>query len=85
MCSEVAESGRRQPGNLGTIYIVSTALLTASTPNCALRAVQAVLAAGLVCGTLDGISALIVSRVAWRIVFQFIASGVLGPTLSKVG
>lgn len=58
---------------------VSTALLSATTPNSALRVVQAVLAAGFVCGTLDGISALIASGVNWKTLFQFIASGVLGP------
>jgi hypothetical protein len=43
-----------------------------------MRAVQAVIAAGLVCGTLDGISALLVSGAKWMRLFQFIASGVLG-------
>jgi hypothetical protein len=64
---------------------VSTVVVTTSTPNSALRAVQAVLAAGLVCGTLDGASALLVSGANWLRLFQFIASGVLGTDSFKGG
>jgi hypothetical protein len=38
-----------------------------------------ILAAGLICGVLDGISAVVVSGVSWLRVFQFIASGIVGP------
>jgi hypothetical protein len=38
-----------------------------------------ILTAGLICGVLDGLSALLVSGVSWVPLFQFIASGILGP------
>jgi len=50
-----------------------------------MRAVQAIVAAGLVCGTLDAISARIVSGAPWMRISQFIASGVLGPDSFKGG
>jgi len=50
-----------------------------------MRAIQAIAAAGLVCGTLDGISALLASGANWMRVFQFIASGLLGPDAFKLG
>jgi hypothetical protein len=40
---------------------------------------QVILTAGLICGVLDGLSALAVSGVGWLRLFQFIASGILGP------
>jgi len=58
---------------------MATTLPINSTPSSALRAVQAILAAGLVCGTLDGLTALVVYPVGWKALFQFIASGILGP------
>ena len=43
------------------------------------RALQVILTAGLICGVLDGLSALIVSGVGWLRLFQYIASAILGP------
>jgi hypothetical protein len=42
-------------------------------------ALLAILMAGLICGTLDGLSALALSGGRWMRLFQFIASGLLGP------
>jgi hypothetical protein len=42
-------------------------------------ALRAILMAGLICGTLDGLSALALSGGRWMRLFQFIASGLLGP------
>ena len=42
-------------------------------------ALRAILTAGLICGTLDGLSALALSGGRWMRLFQFIASGLLGP------
>lgn len=50
-----------------------------------MRAIQAIAAAGFVCGTLDGISALLASGANWVRLFQFIASGLLGPDAFKLG
>lgn len=50
-----------------------------------MRAVQAIAAAGFVCGTLDAISARVVSGAPWMRISQFIASGVLGPDSFKGG
>lgn len=50
-----------------------------------MRAVRAIVAAGLVCGTLDGLSALIVYRAPWMRLFQAIAYGALGPDAFQGG
>lgn len=42
-------------------------------------ALRTILVAGLICGTLDGLSALALSAGRWMRLFQFIASGLLGP------
>jgi len=42
-------------------------------------ALRTILTAGLICGTLDGLSALALSAGRWMRLFQFIASGLLGP------
>lgn len=42
-------------------------------------ALRTILIAGLICGTLDGLSALALSGGRWMRLFQFIASGMLGP------
>ena len=61
--------------------VVTTTPLAGGT----IRAIQAILAAGLLCGTLDGISALVASGTNWIRLFQFIASGLLGPDAFKEG
>lgn len=61
--------------------VVTTTPLAGGT----MRAVQAILAAGLLCGTLDGISAVVASGASWMRVFQFIASGLLGSDAFKGG
>lgn len=50
-----------------------------------MRGVQAIAAAGLVCGTLDGISALLASGAPWMRLFQGIAYGALGADSFKGG
>jgi hypothetical protein len=42
-------------------------------------ALRTILIAGLICGVLDGLSALALSAGRWMRLFQFIASGLLGP------
>jgi hypothetical protein len=42
-------------------------------------ALRTILVAGLICGTLDGLSALALAGGRWMRLFQFIASGMLGP------
>ena len=42
-------------------------------------ALRTILMAGLICGTLDGLSALALSAGRWMRLFQFIASGLIGP------
>lgn len=63
----------------------TTVVATTSTAGGAIRAVQAIVAAGLVCGTLDGLSALIVYRAPWMRLFQGIAYGALGPDAFQGG
>jgi hypothetical protein len=63
----------------------TTLAATTGTAGGTMRTVQAIVAAGLVCGTLDGISALIASGGNWLRLFQFIASGALGPDSFKDG
>jgi hypothetical protein len=65
--------------------MATTLNVTAGSAGTTMRAVQAVVVAGLVCGTLDGISALLVSGAKWTRLFEFIASGVLGPDSFKGG
>jgi hypothetical protein len=66
--------------------MLSTATTAAvSSPDAIFRGVRAVLGAGLICGILDGTCALIFSGVKWTILFQFIASGILGPNAFKGG
>jgi hypothetical protein len=43
-------------------------------------ALRTILIAGLICGVLDGLSALALSSGRWMRLFQFIASGLLGPS-----
>lgn len=57
----------------------TTSATVASSPDNILRALQVILTAGLICGTLDGLSALVLSGGKFVRVFQFIASGILGP------
>jgi hypothetical protein len=65
---------------------MSTAGAIATTsPGTLGRAIQVILTAGLVCGVLDGLSAVLVSGVGWLRVFQFIASGILGPKSFQEG
>ena len=56
----------------------ASAVVTSSSGSLG-RALQAILTAGLICGVLDGLSALAVSGVSWLRLFQYIASGLLGP------
>jgi len=65
--------------------MATTLAATAGSTGSATRAMQAIVAAGLVCGTLDAISARIVSGAPWMRISQFIASGVLGPDSFKGG
>lgn len=64
---------------------MNTAIAATTSSSSTMRAIQAVVAAGLVCGTLDGISALVVYRVPWMRLFQSIAFGALGPESFKGG
>ena len=50
-----------------------------------LRPVRAILGAGLICGTLDGVSALVLSSGQFVRLFQFIASALIGPNSFKDG
>lgn len=50
-----------------------------------LHPIRAIVGAWLICGTLDGLSALAISGVKFGIVFQFIASALLGPNSFKGG
>ena len=50
-----------------------------------LRPLRAILAAGLICGTLDGLSALVLSAGRFVRLFQFIASALLGPSSFQDG
>jgi hypothetical protein len=50
-----------------------------------LAALRTILVAGLICGALDGLSALALAGGRWVRLFQFIASGVLGPHAFKGG
>jgi hypothetical protein len=50
-----------------------------------LHALQVIFTAGLICGTLDGLSALGLSGGKFVRLFQFIASGILGPDAFKGG
>jgi hypothetical protein len=56
-----------------------------SSPDNLLRAVQVIFTAGAICGTLDGLSALALSGGKFVRLFQFIASGILGPDAFKGG
>jgi hypothetical protein len=46
---------------------------------------QTILIAGLTCGVLDGLSAVALAKGRWRRVFQFVASGILGPGAQQGG
>jgi hypothetical protein len=48
-------------------------------------ALRTILTAGLICGVLDGLSALALSAGRWMRLFQFIASGLLGPSAFNGG
>ena len=50
-----------------------------------MRAIEAMAAASLVCGTLDGISALLASGANWMKLFQGIASGLVGRDAFNLG
>jgi hypothetical protein len=65
--------------------MATTLAATAGTTGSTMRALQAIVAAGLVCGTLDAISARVISGAPWMRISQFIASGVLGPDSFKGG
>jgi hypothetical protein len=43
------------------------------------HAVRTIFLAGLICGSLDGICAIALAMGKWMRMFQFIASGALGP------
>lgn len=58
---------------------MSTLVVSTPVAGGTMRAVRAIVAAGLVCGTLDGGSALVVYRAPWMRLFQGIAYGALGP------
>lgn len=58
---------------------------TTASPDNIFRAAQIILIAGLICGTLDGLSALALSGGKFVRLFQFIASGLLGPEAFKGG
>lgn len=60
------------------------AATTISTPILR-RPVRAILAAGLICGTLDGLTALVLSSGHFVRLFQFIASALLGPSSFEHG
>ena len=63
----------------------TTSMPTTSSPDNIFRAAQIILIAGLICGTLDGLSALALSGGKFVRLFQFIASGLLGPEAFKGG
>ncbi|MGA2096189.1 MAG: hypothetical protein ABSH39_07815 [Candidatus Acidiferrum sp.] len=63
----------------------TTPMTTTSSPDTLLHAAQAILTAGAICGTLDGLSALAISKGHFVRLFQFIASGILGPDAFKGG
>lgn len=65
--------------------MANTLVAAAPSAGSTLRAVQAIVTAGLVCGTLDGISALVVYRAPFMRLFQSIAYGALGPDSFKGG
>jgi hypothetical protein len=50
-----------------------------------LLAVRTIFVAGLICGTLDGICAIALAAGRWMRMFQFIASGLVGPTAFQGG
>jgi hypothetical protein len=56
------------------------AATASSSSSHTLRAILAIVFAGFVCGTLDGLSALVMSSFKFTRLFQFIASGLLGPS-----
>jgi hypothetical protein len=63
----------------------TTSMTTATSPDNLLRAAKVILTAGAICGTLDGLSALALSKGHFVRLFQFIASGILGPDSFKGG
>lgn len=63
----------------------TTFMPTTASPDNIFRAAQIILIAGLICGTLDGLSALALSGGKFVRLFQFIASGLLGPEAFKGG
>jgi len=63
----------------------TTSLATASSSGSLIRALQVIFAAGLLCGILDGLSALALAKGNFVRLFQFIASGILGPDAFKGG
>jgi hypothetical protein len=67
------------------VDMATTLAATAGSTGSTMRAVQAIVATGFICGTLDAISARIVSGAPWMRISQFIASGVLGPDSFKGG
>ncbi|HYL62721.1 MAG TPA: hypothetical protein VE077_08870 [Candidatus Methylomirabilis sp.] len=62
----------------------ATAATTMAAGN-PLRPFRAILGAGLICGTLDGLSALVLSSGQFVRLFQFIASALIGPNSFKGG
>ena len=48
-------------------------------------ALRTILIAGLICGSLDGLCAIALAGGRWIRLFQFIASGVLGPDAFQGG
>jgi hypothetical protein len=50
-----------------------------------LAALRTIFLAGVICGTLDGLSAVALAGGRWIRLFQFIASGILGPNAFKGG
>ncbi|HKW58010.1 MAG TPA: hypothetical protein VJN42_11700 [Candidatus Acidoferrum sp.] len=64
---------------------MSTVNATTIAAGSALRPIRAILAAWLICGTLDGLSAVALSSGQFIRVFQFIASALLGSNSFKGG
>ena len=64
---------------------MSASAVTTLPSGSLLRPIRAIVGAWLICGTLDGLSALAISSAKFGLIFQFIASALLGPNSFKGG
>lgn len=85
-CSPSAKTERQPLARMPNSFIMSTiSMATATSPGNLLHALRVVSTAGLICGTLDGLSALALSQGHFVRLFQSIAYGILGPDTFKGG